>query len=103
MKIRIAMVAGETSGDLLASHLIRALRRHLPDAEFFGIGGPKMQAEGFDVRWPCELLAVHGQANSNKRRKTLAEWGLVYLAMSFRATRYAGARNLRDRYLQTMD
>ena len=36
MKVRIAMVAGETSGDLLASHLIRALRRHLPDAEFFG-------------------------------------------------------------------
>ncbi len=72
MKIRIAMVAGETSGDLLASHLIRALRRHLPDAEFFGIGGPKMQAEGFDARWPCELLAVHGYVDALKRYRELS-------------------------------
>jgi len=72
MKVRIAMVAGETSGDLLASHLIRALRRHLPDAEFFGIGGPKMQAEGFEVRWPCELLAVHGYVDALKRYRELS-------------------------------
>ncbi|WP_454456438.1 lipid-A-disaccharide synthase [Thauera phenylacetica] len=72
MKVRIAMVAGETSGDLLASHLIRALRRHLPAAEFFGIGGPKMQAEGFEVRWPCELLAVHGYVNALKRYRELS-------------------------------
>ena len=72
MKVRIAMVAGETSGDLLASHLIRALRRHLPDAEFFGIGGPKMQAEGFDARWPCELLAVHGYVDALKRYRELS-------------------------------
>lgn len=72
MKVRIAMVAGETSGDLLASHLIRALRRHLPNAEFFGIGGPKMQAEGFEVRWPCELLAVHGYVNALKRYRELS-------------------------------
>ena len=66
------MVAGEASGDLLASHLIRALRRHLPDAEFFGIGGPKMQAEGFDARWPCELLAVHGYVDALKRYRELS-------------------------------
>ena len=72
MKVRIAMVAGETSGDLLASHLIRALRRHLPNAEFFGIGGPKMQAEGFEVRWPCELLAVHGYVDALKRYRELS-------------------------------
>ena len=72
MKVRIAMVAGETSGDLLASHLIRALRRHLPAAEFFGIGGPKMQAEGLEVRWPCELLAVHGYVDALKRYRELS-------------------------------
>ena len=66
------MVAGEASGDLLASHLIRAIKQHLPDAEFFGIGGPKMQAEGFDVRWPCELLAVHGYVDALKRYRELS-------------------------------
>ena len=56
------MVAGEASGDLLASHLIAALQRHLPDAGFCGIGGPKMQSEGFDTWWPAEKLAVRGYA-----------------------------------------
>ncbi|WP_018992025.1 lipid-A-disaccharide synthase [Aromatoleum toluclasticum] len=72
MAIRIAMVAGEASGDLLASHLIRAIRHQIPDAEFFGIGGPKMQAEGFDARWPCELLAVHGYVDALKRYRELS-------------------------------
>lgn len=56
------MVAGEASGDLLAAHLIAALKQKLPDAQFFGIGGPKMQREGFDAWWPAETLAVRGYA-----------------------------------------
>jgi len=66
------MVAGEASGDLLASHLIRALRQQMPDAEFFGIGGPKMQAEGFNALWSCERLAVHGYVDALKRYRELS-------------------------------
>lgn len=59
-RVRIAMVAGETSGDLLASHLMAALKARLPDVEFFGIGGPKMEGEGLDAWWSSETLAVRG-------------------------------------------
>jgi lipid-A-disaccharide synthase len=57
---RIAMVAGEASGDLLASHLIGALRARIAHVEFFGIGGPKMIEHGFDAWFPLETLAVRG-------------------------------------------
>lgn len=57
---RIAMVAGEASGDMLAAHLIEALAARLPEARFFGIGGAGMRAQGFDAWWDCERLAVRG-------------------------------------------
>jgi lipid-A-disaccharide synthase len=56
----IAMVAGEPSGDLIAGLLLKALRSHMPDAAFSGIGGPCMQAQGFRIRTPMQALSVHG-------------------------------------------
>jgi lipid-A-disaccharide synthase len=67
MALRIALVAGEASGDQLGARLIAALRAHRPDAEFFGIGGPQMQREGFDAWFPSERLAVMGFSDALRR------------------------------------
>lgn len=56
----IGIVAGEASGDLLGSRLITAIRSRVPDARFCGIGGPLMEAQGFDTWFPQEKLAVRG-------------------------------------------
>jgi lipid-A-disaccharide synthase len=58
--MRLAMVAGEASGDLLAGLLLRGLRQRWPALDALGIGGPKMAAEGFHAWWPHERLAVRG-------------------------------------------
>ena len=57
---RIAMVAGEASGDLLAGLLLGALRARWPQMQAFGIGGPKMVEQGFQAWWPHDKLAVRG-------------------------------------------
>ena len=59
-ELTIAVVAGEPSGDLLASRLLSGLRPHLPQAHFHGIGGAHMAAQGFVSDWPMERLTVRG-------------------------------------------
>jgi lipid-A-disaccharide synthase len=56
----VAMVAGEASGDLLASRLLSGLRPLLPTANFHGVGGPHMAQYGFKSDWPIDRLAVRG-------------------------------------------
>ena len=56
----IAMVAGETSGDMLAALLLGGLQARWPNLSAGGIGGPAMAALGFEAWWPSEKLAVRG-------------------------------------------
>lgn len=58
--LRIALVAGEASGDILGSGLMRAIRARHPDVEFIGVGGPLMEAEGMSSFFPMERLSVMG-------------------------------------------
>jgi lipid-A-disaccharide synthase len=58
--MRIGIVAGESSGDILGAGLIRAIRERRPDATFEGVAGPLMQAAGCKALYPAETLAVFG-------------------------------------------
>ena len=58
--LRIALVAGEASGDLLGAALVRDLKALHPDAEFVGVAGPEMRAAGVTAWHDCEELAVMG-------------------------------------------
>jgi lipid-A-disaccharide synthase len=68
---RLGMVAGETSGDLLASLLLRGLKGRWPGLTAGGIGGPRMQGEGFDAWVPSERLAVFGYVDALLRLREL--------------------------------
>jgi len=58
--MRIGLVAGESSGDLLGAGLIKAIRQRIPDAVFEGVAGPEMLSAGCDQWEPAESLAVFG-------------------------------------------
>ena len=58
--MRVFLVAGEPSGDRLGGALMEGLRELVPDVEFDGVGGPLMQAQGLESRFPMSELSVMG-------------------------------------------
>jgi lipid-A-disaccharide synthase len=78
--LRLGLVAGEASGDLLGGLLLQGLKARWPALAAGGIGGPRMAAQGFDAWWPHERLAVFGYVDALGRlpellriRRQLAE------------------------------
>jgi lipid-A-disaccharide synthase len=69
---QLALVAGEASGDLLASLLMRGVRERWPRSQGFGIGGPRLAALGFDAWWPMDKLAVRGYVEVLKHYREIA-------------------------------
>ncbi len=70
-KLKIGIVVGEVSGDTLGAKLIRSFREQGIDAEFEGIGGPQMIAEGFQSAYPMDILSVMGIVEVLKDLKKL--------------------------------
>jgi lipid-A-disaccharide synthase len=66
------MVAGEASGDLLASLLLSGLNARWPQLHAAGIGGPKMAEQGFEAWWPHEKLAVRGYVEVLRHYREIA-------------------------------
>ncbi len=59
-RLRIGVLAGEPSGDILGASVLAALHRHVDDLVIEGIGGPMMQAQGLASLFPMERLSVMG-------------------------------------------
>jgi lipid-A-disaccharide synthase len=70
--MRLAMVAGEASGDLLAGLLLTGLKLRWPDLAAAGIGGPQMAAQGFEAWWPSDKLAVRGYVEVLRHYREIA-------------------------------
>lgn len=64
---RVALVAGEASGDAIAAPVVRALRAQFPKVSLFGVGGEQLADAGCSVRWSYEPLAVHGFVDAIRR------------------------------------
>ena len=69
---KVAMVAGEVSGDLLAGLLLGGLKTQWPAMSSMGIGGPRMAAQGFEAWWPHEKLSVFGYLDALRHYREIS-------------------------------
>jgi lipid-A-disaccharide synthase len=69
---RVALVAGETSGDLLAGLLLQGLKGRWPDLSAVGIGGAAMAKQGFEAWWSSDKLAVRGYVEVLRHYREIA-------------------------------
>ena len=79
--IRIGLVAGEASGDILAAGLMKELQKKYPDAVFEGIGGERMRQQGMHSFFPMERLSVMGLIEPLKRIFELIKPDLAYFGL----------------------
>jgi lipid-A-disaccharide synthase len=113
--LRVAMVAGEPSGDLLAASLLEGLNERLPaGTQFNGIGGPRMKAAGFDAHWPMDKLTVRGYVEALKhipeilgirnelKRQLLAEPPSVFIGVDAPDFNFGLEHALRDAGIPTV-
>lgn len=84
--LRLGLVAGEASGDLLGGMLLRGLKSRWPSLQAGGVGGPCMVEQGFDAWWSHERLSVFGYVDA-----------LARLPELLRLRRSLGDRLLRER------
>jgi lipid-A-disaccharide synthase len=70
--LRVAMVAGETSGDLLGGLLLDGIQQRWPQVQAYGIGGVQLQRRGFQALWPSDKLAVRGYVEVLRHYREIA-------------------------------
>lgn len=112
--MRVALVAGEASGDTLGAALIDALRRRFPAAEFAGVAGPKMQAAGCTAWFDSEELAVMGITEILRHlprlwrlrgalQRQILDWRPdVFVGVDFKEFNLGLARRLKKQGLRTV-
>ena len=112
--MRIALVAGETSGDTLGAALIEGLKRRFPQAQFAGVAGPKMRAAGCEAWHDIESLSVMGLTEviahlprlfslRGKLRRRLVEWAPdVFIGVDYKEFNLGLARQLKRAGLTTV-
>lgn len=112
--MRIALVAGETSGDALGAALIEGLKRRFPDARFAGVAGPKMRAAGCEAWYESESLSVMGLTEvlahlprllglRGKLRRRIIDWRPdVFIGVDYKEFNLGLARQLKRAGLTTV-